>query len=236
MCNELSKLKTRKSSPDLPLKLYKAASYALADPLTALYNQSLATGAVPLMWKCAAISAVPKCSSPSVDNLQPISLLPTPMKILERFVLQVMKSTIFQHYGENPFGFRPQSSTACALIAIDDFITSAFDRTDVEGVQVIAYDLSKAFDKLKYDVILSRLCECKVSPAIVSWFVSYFTNRKQFVKIGTDFSQVINVTSGVPQGSVVGPFVFSLVAGSFDFESENCKVIKYADDLRCALH
>ena len=230
VCNELCNLNTRKSSPDLPLKLYKAAAYVLAEPLATLYNQSLAAGTVPLIWKCATVSAVPKCSAPSIEDLRPISLLPAPMKILERFVLRVMMLTIFEHYGKNQFGFRPRSSTTCALIAIDDFITTALDRADVEGVQVVAYDLSKAFDKLKYDVILSRLRECELSPAIVSWFVSYFTSRKQFVKVGTECSRVIHVTSGVPQGSVVGPFIFSLVAGSFDFESKDCKVIKYADD------
>ena len=144
------------------------------------------------------------------------------MKILERFILSRMKSTIIEHYGSDQFSFRPQSSTTCALIAIDDFITATIDRPEVEGVQMVAYDLSKAFDKLKYDVILSRLCTCRISPVVVSWFANYFTNRKQFVKVGTECSHMIDVTSGVPQGSVIGPFIFSLVAGSFNFDPNNC--------------
>ena len=173
---------------------------------------------------------MPKCPAPTIDDLRPISLLPTPIKVLEQFIIQSTKHDIFRNYGKNQFGFRPLSSTICALIAMEDFITSSFDRPDVEGVQVVTYDLSKAFDKLMYNVIISRLRECDMSPSVVDWFVNYFSNRKQFVKIGKEKSSLIDVTSGVPQGSVIGPFLFSLVAGSFYTEFLNCKVFKYADD------
>ena len=99
------------------------------------------------------------------------------------------------------------SSTVAALIAIEDFISS-LERPDVIGVQLIAYDLSKAFDRLKHDVILSRLTACNVPSAIVSRFRSYFYDRMQFVKVGNHRSSLVRVNSGVPHGSIVGPSFF----------------------------
>ena len=113
---------------------------------------------------------------------------------------------------------------------MEDFITSSLDKADVSGVQIVAYDMSKAFDRLKHDVILARLSTCDLPLSIVSWFQSYLRDRTQFVRIGNEKSSLALVTSGVPQGSVVGPFLFSMVAGSFPVEYENATVIKYADD------
>ena len=228
--NQLRKLNPRKSSPDLPGKLYRAAAHVLAEPLASLFNESLESGIVPFLWKRAVVTPAPKCSSPTINDIRPISLLPIPMKILERFVQQTFKTKFLDKYGKNQFGFRPQSSTTAALIAIEDFITSSLDRDDVVGVQIVAYDLSKAFDKLKHDVILSTLLESNLPVCIVSWFQNYFKDRTQVVKVGNVVKASVNVSSGVPQGSVAGPYLFSMVAGSFPVIYENSTVIKYADD------
>ena len=228
--NQLRALDPKKSSPDLPSKLYKAAAHVLSEPLAYLFNESLETAIVPSIWKCAVVTPVPKCNSPTINDLRPISLLPIPMKILEHFVLQTFKHEILANYGKNQFGFRPQSSTTAALIAIEDFVTSTLDRGDVFGVQLVAYDLSKAFDKLRYDVILRKLFDSNLPSSILYWFQSYFKDRTQCVKVGNVFSSVVNVTSGVPQGSKIGPYLFSMVAGSFPVDYENSTVIKYADD------
>ena len=227
---QLRKLSTRKSSPDLPCKLYKAAAHVIADPLTALFNESLKCADVPQIWKRATITAVPKCSSPGLDDLRPISLLPIPVKVLERFVLESIKPVLLRSYGQNQFGFKPRSSTTSALITMQDFITSSLDRPDVIGVQMVAYDMSKAFDRLQHDVILSRLSASGLSSSYVSWMQSYLKDRTQIVKHGDARSTVAAVTSGVPQGSIVGPFLFSMVVGSFPVKFDNATVIKYADD------
>ena len=226
----MCKLNSKKSSPDVPSKLYKAAAHVIAEPLAALFNESLQCGIVPRIWKQAVVIPVPKCASPTINDLRPISLLPIPVKILEHFVLETFKPNILYKYGKNQFGFRPQSSTTSALVAIEDFVTLSLDKKDVLGVQIVAYDLSKAFDTLKHDVILCKLLESDLPFCILSWFHSYFKDRTQLVKIGNVYSSLINVTSGVPQGSLVGPYLFSMVAGSFPVDYEYSTVIKYADD------
>lgn len=236
VCNLLKKLPTHKASPDLPSKLYKAAACILSQPLARLFSLSIETSVVPDVWKIAAVSPFPKTRLPSsADDLRPISLLPIPSKILERVILQHAKPLFLQAYGNDQYGFRAGSSTSCALIALHDHITSSLDKLTVAGVQVIAYDFSKAFDRVRHDVIIKRLIECEMPAQLILWIASYLHGRKQYVKIGNNNSSCLEVTSGVPQGSVLGPFLFSVVIGSLTFPSAECRVIKYADDVTISI-
>ena len=92
------------------------------------------------------------------------------------------------------------------------------------------YDFSKAFEKLKFEVLLSRLSECSVPSDLMIWISSYLKDRRQSVCIGNVRSDPVRVSSGVPQGSVLAPYLFSIVTGSFDISHLSCCVIKYADD------
>ncbi len=230
---EFDKLSDRKSSFDVPAKLLKAVSHVIAEPLSTLFNYSLTHGVVPQIWKCAKVIPVPKSSSMELDNFRPISILPEPMKIFEKLILKRIKSRLLVGFGPNQFGFRPSSSTTCALIAVHDFITRWLENPEVNGVQITAYDFSKAFDRIKHDVILNRLSVCGIPMIFLRWFEDYLKNRQQFVQIGPTKSIIKNVPSGVPQGSILGPYLFSLTTGSFTIDEaigHGTKVVMYADD------
>ena len=106
------------------------------------------------------------------------------------------------------------------------------DQKDVAAVQILSYDLSKAFDKVSFDFIIQRLLSSNVFPAqSLRWLQSYLYDRKQCLRIGTVSSRPLPITSGVPQGSSLGPYLFAASVGEFTL-TENCvsHLIKYADD------
>ena len=107
--------------------------------------------------------------TPSVEGIRPISLLSPPAKILEKIVLSSLKSEFISYYDDTQFGFRPGSSTLCALTCIHEHITSFLDDPSTFGVLVITYDYSKAFDRLKSDIIIQRMIDTKFSSKAIQW-------------------------------------------------------------------
>ena len=120
--NLLRILPNHKSSPDVPIKLYKAAASILASPLASIFMESFEK-AIVNMWKISAVIPLPKShSTTSTDEIRTISLLPPRTKILEGIILKFAKMHFLQAYGNNHFGFRLRSSTTCAMISLHDYI------------------------------------------------------------------------------------------------------------------
>ncbi len=230
----LRKLPNNKASADIPNKLYKATAAILAAPLTMIIKESIKDAVVPSIWKIAAVIPIPKTQRPtSTDDIRPISLIPAPAKILEKIFLSFARPYFLEAYGHNQFGFRAGSSTTCALIKLHDHVTKCLETKGVTGVYVISYDFAKAFDRLRHDVILRRLQDCNLPERLICWISDYLylDKRMQYVKIGTVCSKALEITSGVPQGSIIGPFLFSTVMGSLKVEDDNCCLVKFADDI-----
>ena len=141
-----------------------------------------------------------------------------------------VNDSLLASYGPGQYGFRPRSSTTCALIALHHHVSEFLDRSDVMGVQMVSYDLSKAFDRLNSDLIVNRLSACNLPQNFVLWVKDYLSQRRQYVKIGDICSNISCVTSGVPQGSILGPYLFSVVLGEFLSSKRDSLLIKFADD------
>ena len=230
----LNKLKTSKAAgcDDFPPLLAKAASQELAGPLTHLIALSVRSQSVPSIWKFANVTPVPKCKNPSLYDYRPISVLSVFSKVLEQYVCDFLLSSFVDLYGHDQFGFRPRHSTLHANIRSHDFITLCLDDTNFLGVAMITFDMAKAFDKLNHFNLITSLLDACLPNEFVLWCCDFLQNRRQRVKFGSLFSSSVSITSGVPQGGKLSPFLFYCLHMSSLSPFHTCALMsKYADDI-----
>ena len=223
------------SGPDgISTQMLKICSSFISQYLSLLFNQSLSSGIVPTDWKLSNVTPVYKAGDPKLaENYRPISLLSFPSKLLERIVHNRLLKYLLEndHLSPSQFGFRPFSSTQEALItATNDWHQYLDCGIDTAS---IFFDLSKAFDVLPHSVILDALDRVGVHGPLYSWFESYLTGRSQRVVLDVYTSQTVCVSSGVPQGSILGPLLFILAMNPLTNVSlsTSTHLILYADDI-----
>ena len=124
----------------------------------------------------------------------------------------------------------PKSSTTLALISLHDRITTLLERQNVKGTAILAYDFSKAFDQLGHSTIIDTMINLNLPLGFIQWSLNYLSHRLQAVKIHNAISSPLPVTSGIPQGSLLGPFFFNIVIGTLRESNEDTRIIKYIDD------
>lgn len=232
----LSRLDTTKSNgPDgISARMLKAVAPCIAPSITKLFNMSIESACFPTMWKTANVVPVPKSNNhANPSNYRPISLLPTLSKLLEHhihFLLSEQLSSLHP-ISNAQWGFQSRKSTVTALL------TSTYEwfQQLEAGVEVctVFFDLRKAFDSVPHRALLEKLKQLNLNPVLVRWICSYLMGRRQKVVVDGEASGSINVESGVPQGSVLGPLLFLIyVDGIVDTVlSPNSKISLYADDM-----
>ena len=125
------------------------------------------------------------------------------------------------------FGFRQQYSSSHALINITENIRKALDGNIGCGV---FGDLQKTFDTVDHQILLAKLNHYEICGVSNDWFKSYLSNRNQYVSINGFDSGLTSINCGVPQGSVLGPFLFLLYKNDLNQAIKICKVHHFADD------
>ena len=146
-----------------------------------------------------------------MKNYRPVSNLSFISKIIEKVVAKRIHSHLSQTGTSNPFqsAYKKLHSTETALLKIHNDIVEAMDRGRVVALTLL--DLSAAFDTIDHCTLLQRLESCfGISGHALNWFCSYLGDRHQQVKIGATLSQSSHIPFGVPQGSVLGPLLFTL--------------------------
>jgi len=236
--DHLRKLKSNKAagSDNLSPRVLVALADIIAGPLTHLFCLSIDSEYMPQKWKMADIHPIPKKTHPRIDDLRPISVLPIFSKILEKIVLSSIKDLLIDRYGSNQFGFRPHSSTLHAHICLHNFVTETLEDVSTRSVMLIPTDLRRAFDSLCHHTLLTGLDQSKLPHSFLKWCKSFLENRFQRVILDSSASsETIKVTSGVPQGSVLSPYLFAAHMGSLKPNIPDAHMLKYADDVITAI-
>ena len=211
-------------------KIIKLCSQGFHVYFTYFINLSLSLGQYPSAWKLANVIPLFKNDNPQHKvNYRPVSLLASFSKICERVVFfhlyNFLMETGFLYKFQS--GFRPGDSTINQLIFLVHKIYEALE--DGKEVQVVFLDISKAFDKVWHAGLLRKLEALGVQSPLLQWFESYLCNRKQRVVIEGQCSDWRTITSGVPQGSVLGPLLFLIYINDITDDLASLPLI-YADD------
>ena len=232
----INKLKSKNSSgkDEISNKLLKSIKDEIAKPLTIIINQSLKTGIFPEALKIAKVKPLyKKGDNFCLNNYRPISLLPTISKIFERVMFTQLYSYLNAHnlLSEQQYGFRSQHSTELACVKLVDYITTEMDNIKkIKTPTAIFLDLSKAFDTLNFNILLNKLQYYGIHGIALSLIKSYLTNRFQYVQFENSESDLLEIKTGILQGSILGPLFFSIMINDLVKSSNKFKFLMYADD------
>ena len=220
----------------LPTELLKNCTDVLSPSLLQLFNSSLRTGTVPLSFKHAVVKPLITKSSLDPENLKnyrPISNLPFLSKVLEKIVAKQLSDYMTENdlHEKMQSEYKPAHSTETALLKIQNDILLKLDAK--QGVILVLLDLSAAFDTIDHDILLQRLeTILGITGTVLKWLSSYLRGRTSVISIESQTSNPSQCQYGVPQGSVLGPILFTIYTMPLSkiISSHNLQYRFYADD------
>jgi len=230
----LKSLKVSKSmGPDkLNPRILNELSCEIVDVIVKFFQESIDSGQVPNLWKSATVTAIHKKGKKTdPSNYRPISLTCILCKVLEGIV----RSHMLEYFLENDqlckeqFGFVPKRSATLQLLNVMDKWMTILDEGG--NIDVIFCDIMKAFDTVPIGRLLAKVRSYGIGGNLLSWIRSFLTDRTMTVLVNGEKSKEGKVTSGVPQGSVLGPLLFVIYMNDMP-AMVNSFLFMFADDTK----
>lgn len=213
--------------------ILKNCAHSLALPLQLIFNKSLSESVFPNKWKISHIMPIFKSGSKSlVTNYRAIVKMPTIGKLFESMINKRIKEIIAQKITPRQHGFVNNRSTSTNVVEFVDFSLNNIESGN--QIDVLYTDFLKAFDRVDHRILIEKLKQFDLNEKVIKWIWSYLRNRSLNVKIGSCVSSSFETFSGVPQGSHLGPTLFTMfindLAGRVN--AENVHILLFADDTK----
>ena len=220
-----------------PIFLIKTCT-EISTPLMIILRKSIDEGEIPAIYKMAHVSPIHKGGKKSKlkpENYRPVSLTSHIMKIYER----VITKNIIKHlatnrlFNKDQHGFVPGKSTQTQLLIYYEDIYESL----LEGVRIdtVFLDFARAFDKVNHKILMEKIINHKIKGKIAKWLKEFLTNRKFKVVANNSMSEEEDVTSGVPQGTVLAAILFIIMISDINEKIKEAIVRCFADDTRVSM-
>ncbi|XP_075158199.1 uncharacterized protein LOC142231474 [Haematobia irritans] len=214
---------------DLSPKFIKLILPSILRHVTHLLNHIITTRCFPKEWKCAKIIPIPKSNT----EYRPIAILPFLSKVLERILHCQIFEFICHHklLTDHQSGFRPKNSCVTALLEVIESIREGLDKNQVSILVLL--DHSKAFDSVHHPTLCQKLANMFNFSAIsIELMESYLCGRYQYTVQGDRCSSCIATGKGVPQGSILGPLLYTMYSNDLPQQVQHSNIRMYADDVQ----